>query len=84
MMRRFITGTRKRIIGVFLCFLISAASVVGSSFPSSAAVTEESIKAKENQISAAKKERDTLKSAKTNLEKVKKELEASKADLNSY
>ncbi|MBQ8030194.1 MAG: peptidase M23, partial [Butyrivibrio sp.] len=51
---------------------------------SSAAVTEESIKAKENQISEAKKERDSLKNAKTDLEKVKKQLEASKTDLNNY
>ena len=84
MMKSFVRGTGKRIIGAFLCVLLSGVLVVGSSFPSAAAVTEESIKAKENQISAAKKERDTLKSAKTNLEKVKKELEASKADLNSY
>lgn len=84
MMKSFVAGTGKRIIGALLCFLLSAVMVIGSSFSSAAAVTEESIKAKENQISAAKKERDSLKSAKTNLEKVKKELEASKADLNSY
>jgi murein DD-endopeptidase MepM/ murein hydrolase activator NlpD len=58
--------------------------VASTSVTSYAAVTEESIKAKENQISAAKKERDSLKSAKTDLEKVKKQLEASKADLNNY
>ncbi|SFC18531.1 murein hydrolase activator EnvC family protein [Butyrivibrio sp. YAB3001] len=51
---------------------------------SKADVTEESIKAKENQISNAKKERDSLKSAKTDLEKVKKQLESSKSDLNNY
>ena len=49
-----------------------------------AEVTEESIKAKENQISEAKKERDSLKNAKTDLEKVKKELETSKSNLNNY
>ncbi len=58
--------------------------VASTSVTSYAAVTEESIKAKENQISAAKKERDSLKSAKTDLEKVKKQLEASKSDLNNY
>ena len=67
-----------------MCVLMITVTVAGSSFTSCAAVTEESIKAKENQISAAKKERDSLKSAKTDLEKVKKELEASKSDLNKY
>ena len=57
---------------------------MASSFTSYAEVTEESIKAKENQISEAKKERDSLKNAKTDLEKVKKELETSKNDLNNY
>ena len=84
MMSNFARGMRKRIIGGFLCLLMIAVTLAGSSFTSSAAVTEESIKAKENQISAAKKERDNLNSAKTNLEKVKKELEASKSDLNKY
>ncbi len=51
---------------------------------SHADVTEESIKAKEQQISNAKKERDSLKNAKTNLEKVKKDLESSKTNLNNY
>ncbi len=67
-----------------MCVLTITLAVAGSSFASNAAVTEESIKAKENQISAAKKERDSLKNAKTDLEKVKKELEASKSDLNKY
>ena len=55
-----------------------------STVTSYAEVTEESIKAKENQISEAKKERDSLKNAKTDLEKVKKELETSKSNLNNY
>ena len=55
-----------------------------SAVTSYAEVTEESIKAKENQISEAKKERDSLKNAKTDLEKVKKELETSKSNLNNY
>ena len=54
------------------------------SVTSFATPTEESIKAKEQQISEAKKERDGLKSAKTDLEKVKKELEQNKSDLNRY
>ncbi len=84
MMNNFLTGTVKRIFGALLCVLTITLAVAGSSFASNAAVTEESIKAKENQISAAKKERDSLKNAKTDLEKVKKELEASKSDLNKY
>ncbi len=81
---RIFKGTGKRIIGALLCFLVVAVTLLGSSFSSHAAVTEESIKAKENQISEAKKERDSLKNAKTDLEKMKKELEASKTDLNNY
>ncbi len=83
-MKIFLTGFRKRITGTLLCFLIIAASVLSSSFSCAAAVTEESIKAKENQISEAKKERDSLKNAKTDLEKIKKSLEASKSDLNRF
>ena len=55
-----------------------------TAFMSRAEVTEESIKAKEEQISNAKKERDSLSSAKTDLEKLKKQLENSKSDLNNY
>ncbi len=83
-MKTFFTGLGKRISGVTLCIVMMAAFVLGSSFSSEAEVTEESIKAKENQISSAKKERDSLKNAKTDLEKMKKSLEASKADLNTY
>ena len=83
-MKIFLTDFRKRITGALLCLLLTAAAVLGSSFSCSAAVTEESIKAKENQISEAKKERDSLKNAKTDLEKIKKSLEASKSDLNKY
>lgn len=67
-----------------MCFLVAFVSICSLKITSIAAVTEESIKAKENQISEAKKERDSLKNAKTDLEKVKKQLEASKADLNNY
>lgn len=77
-------GNKKRIIGALLCTLMMACAVCDNSFVSSAAVTQESIKAKEQQISNSKKERDALSSAKTNLEKVKKQLEASKSDLNNY
>ena len=77
-------GSKKRIICVLMCILVALVSTCSLKITSSAAVTEESIKAKENQISQAKKERDSLKNAKTDLEKVKKQLESSKADLNNY
>lgn len=77
-------GNNKRILGAFLCAVMLVAASGTASFVSSAAVTQESIKAKEAQISKSKKERDALSSAKTNLEKVKKQLEASKSDLNNY
>jgi murein DD-endopeptidase MepM/ murein hydrolase activator NlpD len=83
-MMRFFTGRAKRITSAVLCALMVAFVFASTAMTSYAAVTEESIKAKENQISAAKKERDSLKSAKTDLEKVKKQLEASKSDLNNY
>ena len=67
-----------------MCILVALVSTCSLKITSNAAVTEESIKAKENQISQAKKERDSLKNAKTDLEKVKKQLEASKTDLNNY
>ena len=67
-----------------MCILVALVSTCSLKITCSAAVTEESIKAKENQISQAKKERDSLKNAKTDLEKVKKQLEASKTDLNNY
>ena len=75
---------KKRLICVFMCILVVLVSTCSLKITCSAAVTEESIKAKENQISEAKKERDSLKNAKTDLEKVKKQLEASKTDLNNY
>lgn len=77
-------GNNKRILGAFLCAVMLVTASGTASFVSSAAVTQESIKAKEAQISKSKKERDALSSAKTNLEKVKKQLEASKSDLNNY
>ncbi len=64
--------------------MLLAGAFKGATISSFAAVTEESIKAKESQISNAKKERDSLKSAKTDLEKLKKQLEASKSNLNNY
>ncbi|MBR1670733.1 MAG: peptidoglycan DD-metalloendopeptidase family protein [Butyrivibrio sp.] len=77
-------GMKKRILSGVLCLLMAGMVFCSSAVTSYAIPTEESIKAKENQISKAKKERDSLSSAKTNLEKVKKELEASKSDLNKY
>ncbi len=83
-MIRSICSTRKRLFNVLSCLAIVILVFFNSSFSSYAEVTEESIKAKENQISEAKKERDNLSNAKSNLEKMKKELEASKSDLNKY
>ena len=83
-MIRFFKQSTKRISGVILCLLMAVFVFLSSAVTSHAEVTEESIKAKENQISEAKKERDSLKNAKTDLEKVKKELETSKSNLNSY
>lgn len=83
-MSRLLRGRKKRILTVFVCLLMMLCFAGNASVSSRAAVSEESIKAKEKQISNAKKERDSLKSAKTDLEKVKKQLENSKANLNSY
>ena len=83
-MSKILTRIAKRISGVILCVAMAVFVFTGGAFTSYAEVTEESIKAKENQISEAKKERDSLKNAKTDLEKIKKELEASKANLNNY
>ncbi len=83
-MNKLFNKKTKRIIGIVLIILLIGALFASCSVTSLAVVTEESIKAKENQISQAKKERDSLSGAKTNLEKVKKELEASKTDLNNY
>ncbi len=83
-MNRLFTKKFNRIVGIGLIILLVAALFASCSVTTEAAVTEESIKAKENQISKAKKERDTLSNAKTDLEKVKKQLEASKSDLNNY
>ena len=83
-MIRFFKRSTKRISGVILCLLMAVFVFMTSAVTSYAEVTEESIKAKENQISEAKKERDSLKNAKTDLEKVKKQLETSKSNLNAY
>ncbi len=83
-MSRLLRGRKKRILSVFVCLLMILCIAGNASVSVRAAVSEESIKAKEKQISNAKKERDSLKSAKTDLEKVKKQLESSKANLNSY
>ncbi len=83
-MNRLFTKKTKRIIGIALIIMMIGALFASCSVSSLAAVTQESIKAKENQISKAKKERDSLAGAKTDLEKLKKQLEASKSDLNSY
>ena len=76
-MIRSICSTRKRLFNVLSCLALAALVFFSSSLSISAEVTEESIKAKENQISEAKKERDNLSNVKSNLEKIKKDLEAS-------
>ncbi len=52
---------KKRIICVFMCILVAFVSTCSLKITSSAAVTEESIKAKENQISEAKRKEIPLK-----------------------
>ncbi len=83
-MNRLFRKTSKRILCTVVCAIVLLAFAGSNCVISHAEVTEESIKAKENQISNAKKERDSLKNAKTDLEKVKKQLETSKSNLNSY
>ena len=70
----------KRIV----CLLLSAAILFADARPAQAALTNDSIKAKEAEIDAAKKEVSGLKSNKTDLEKLKKELEKSRNDLTTY
>ena len=60
----------KRIV----CLFLSAAILFADARPAQAALTNDSIKAKEAEIDAAKKEVSGLKSNKTDLEKLKKEL----------
>ena len=83
-MSRLISVKKKRILYFFLSIVMMASLLGSNTVISHADVTEESIKAKEQQISNAKKERDSLKKTKTDLEKVKKDLESSKSNLNSY
>ncbi|RKM58420.1 peptidase M23 [Butyrivibrio sp. X503] len=83
-MIRSICSTRKSLFNVLSCLALAALVFFSSTLSINAEVTEESIKAKENQISEAKKERDNLSNAKSNLEKIKKDLEASKSNLDKY
>lgn len=72
----------KRITGVTLCVaLLGACAVPG---PSAQAVTNDSIREKEQEIEKAKKQVSGLKSNLTDVEKLKKELEQSKNDLTAY
>lgn len=64
--------------------LIPAIFFASSGAMTKAAVTQQSITEKENQISDAKKERDSMKKSMTDLEALKKELESTKSDLNTY
>ncbi|MBR4832019.1 MAG: peptidoglycan DD-metalloendopeptidase family protein [Butyrivibrio sp.] len=83
-MIRLASSTRRKVFTVLSCLALVISVFFNSVLTTSAEVTEESIKAKENQISEAKKERDNLSNAKSNLEKIKKELEVSKSNLNKY
>ena len=68
-----------------LCGLVTVLSVgVVHAVPSYAAVSEASIKAKENEIASAKKEREQMKSSLSNLQGIKNKLESQKNDLNKY
>ncbi len=73
-----------RILSVLVILCILTGCFGGSCLTLKAAVTQESIKKKENQISSAKKERDQMKSSLTDLQAVKKSLESEKSDLKSY
>ena len=77
---------RSSYIRVFVVVLTLALCLGAAGMPVAtyAAVTNASIKAKENQIAAAKKEREQMKSSLTNLQSIKKNLESKKADLNNY
>ncbi len=69
------------------CILLSAVMVFVLSFSCTKpvhAVTNESIRQKEEEIAAARQEVDKLKSGLTDVEKIKKELERSKSDLTAY
>lgn len=83
-MSRILGFNKKRILYLLICLVMIGCFGGQCHITSHAAVSEESIKAKEKQISNAKKERDSLKNAKTDLEKVKKQLENSKSNLNKY
>ena len=65
---------------MLLCVVIIFADVR----PVKAALTNDSIRAKEAEIEAARQEVTGLKSSKTDVEKLKKELEQSKNDLTAY
>lgn len=66
------------------CVIVTLALLLTFAPASRAAVTNESIREKEQQIKEAKKQVSGLKSNLTDVEKLKKELEKSKSDLTSY
>lgn len=70
----------KKAVCLLLCVVIIFADVR----PVKAALTNDSIRAKEAEIEAARQEVTGLKSSKTDVEKLKKELEQSKNDLTAY
>lgn len=70
----------KKLICLMLCLTIMFTCVS----PVEAALTNESIRQKEDQIKKAKEEVSSLKSEKTDVEALKKQLEQSKTDLAAY
>ena len=77
---------KKRIvmIGLSVCLLFAAVPGMEVAATGNKAVTNQSIKDKQNQITQAEKEKETLKNNLSDLQKIKKDLEEKKKDLKSY
>lgn len=67
-----------------VCLLFCVVIIFVDARPVKAALTNDSIRAKEAEIEAARQEVSGLKSSKTDVEKLKQELEKSKNDLTAY
>lgn len=67
-----------------VCLLLCVVIIFADARPVKAALTNDSIRAKEAEIEAARQEVSGLKSSKTDVEKLKQELEKSKNDLTAY
>ncbi len=81
-MKTDVQNKLKRITIVFLCLVF----VISCAIPGipAQAVTNESIRQKEQEIEKAKEQVSGLKNSLTDVEKLKKELEQSKSDLTAY